>query len=644
LDGEEPKEEKAKIARNRQIEALKKQIQDFKKENPDAKGQLKTLISRNESEAKKVQQQLDKGDFTTPEKKSILEDKEAQRKFPELYKKAIEAKDKVVQLRKERELRIAKQHYEQMTTAKKIYNAAGEVLNIPRSIMSSLDFSAPLRQGLFASVGNPKVAAGAFAEMFRMGASKARFDRWFHDVRESDLWPVAEKSKLYIADPHNVNITAREEAFMSQLAEKAPLIGTGFKVGKVKVGGLDLVGGSERAYVGYLNKLRWDLFTQFTKKAMMDGKTIENSPELYKQMANYINDATGRGNIGGKFEGAAPLMNSVLFSPRLIASRLNLLKNLFTFAIPYTDVPKEVRVAYYKDFASLVGTGLAVSALAHYGMGASVETDPRSSDFGKIRDGDTRFDIWGGMVQYIRLIAQITTGQTKQASNGKITELNGKGAFGQTEGDVMLRFIRGKLAPIPGTFVDLKTHRDVVGNKVTWQDALERNLMPLILNDLHDAYKDNGVKQVFKTLIPSTFGVGVSTYKSDSNTKTLPEVLKDNLRSEDTDRSRLKNYNAAGRDINDKEFDQYVKQRDAYIKTKVEKLFSEGVLVLDKGNVVRKKYDQLPPEEITKQLASIKQEATRKITKQLFGEEKKTAAQKKAEAKLAAAKKKENQN
>jgi hypothetical protein len=148
-----------------------------------------------------------------------------------------------------------------------------------------------------------------------MGASKARFDRWFHDVRESDLWPVAEKSKLYIADPHNVNITAREEAFMSQLAEKAPLIGTGFKVGKVKVGGLDLVGGSERAYVGYLNKLRWDLFTQFTKKAMMDGKTIENSPELYKQMANYINDATGRGNIGGKFEGAAPLMNSVLFSP-----------------------------------------------------------------------------------------------------------------------------------------------------------------------------------------------------------------------------------------------------------------------------------------------------------------------------------------
>jgi hypothetical protein len=307
-------------------------------------------------------------------------------------------------------------------------------------------------------------------------------------------------------------------------------------------------------------------------------------------------------------------------------------------------VPKEVRVAYYKDFASLVGTGLAVSALAHYGMGASVETDPRSSDFGKIRDGDTRFDIWGGMVQYIRLIAQITTGQTKQASNGKITELNGKGAFGQTEGDVMLRFIRGKLAPIPGTFVDLKTHRDVVGNKVTWQDALERNLMPLILNDLHDAYKDNGVKQVFKTLIPSTFGVGVSTYKSDANTKTLPEVLKDNLRSEDTDRSRLKNYNAAGRDINDKEFDQYVKQRDAYIKTKVEKLFSEGALVLDKGNVVRKKYDQLPPEEITKQLASIKQEATRKVTKQLFGEEKKTAAQKKAEAKLEAAKKKENQN
>jgi hypothetical protein len=500
------------------IEAERKAWKDELRKAPEETA-LKSAKTRLDNEIKKIEEQIRTGNFDpAPKKTPLLEDKTAATKFPALYKEAVEAKDKLIKLRQERDLYIYRTEYERRSVGEKILDGAGEILNIPRSLMSSLDFSAPLRQGLWASVANPSIAAKAFVEMFRM-IKKTNFDRWFEDIKERPEYAVAQASGLYLADPHNAKITAREEQFMSQLAEKIPIVGRGFnikgvnigevKVAGKKIGNLDLIGGSERAYTGYLNRLRWDLFNSYVDKLQADGKTMENSPEVYKAMAHYVNDATGRGNITlKKFEQAAPLLNSVFFSPRLIASRVNLLTK---FANPmYWKAPKEMRVMYAKDFLKVVATGLATMAIAKYAFGADVEDDPRSSDFGKIIAGNTRLDVWGGFLQYIRYTTQIISGEVKN-KNGVIQELGKNAAFGRTRWGVAGQMLRGKSAPIPGAVIDVLAGTDVVGNPVTIGTAIQRNLQPLIFSDFSDAYQDDGLKGIAKVL-PSVFGVGVSTH------------------------------------------------------------------------------------------------------------------------------------
>ena len=113
----------------------------------------------------------------------------------------------------------------------------------------------------------------------------------------------------------------------------------------------------------------------------------------------------------------------------------------------YAKLPKELRVMAAKDMFKFVALGMSVLALAKLN-GADVEDDPRSSDFGKIKSGNTRWDIWGGFQQYVRLFSQVASGEKKSSGSGEIQRLNGEGRFGETRGDVTSRFVRGKLAPI----------------------------------------------------------------------------------------------------------------------------------------------------------------------------------------------------
>lgn len=180
-----------------------------------------------------------------------------------------------------------------------------------------------------------------------------------------------------------------------------------------------------------------------------------------------------------------------------------------------------------KDLAKFIATGVTTLMLLKLAWGCEgdcedkecddcvrVETDPRSTDFGKIRIGDTRWDIWGGYQQYIRVMSQLISGQTKSAQSGELSTLTGQGKFGRTRGDVLLAFTRGKLAPVPSIAVDILAGRTVTGEPVTIKDEAMNHMMPLIVSDLTEVVKDKGVSALFSVGIPATFGVGVSTYKN----------------------------------------------------------------------------------------------------------------------------------
>lgn len=490
-DSEEKRKAKAKVDDAKKVSvSLEKKTKD--------ESVLQSMKTRMANEIKELEYKLKTGDFdkeSAPAKPPLKLDEEGKN-----------LKDKLVKLKQERQIRLLQQEYANRSVYKKTTDRAIEILNVPRTIMSSMDFSAPLRQGLIASISHPRTAGLAGIEMFKQAFSQKRFDRWFYDLKESKNYDLMQKSDLYVSDPHDPKLSAKEEAFMNNLAEKIPIAGR-------------LIKGSERAYVGYLNKLRVDLFNRFAERYISFGKTFENSPELYKQMADYVNNSTGRGKLGFA-ENAAPMLNTFLFSPRLIASRINLLTKPFTPSF-YTKTPKEIRVMYAKDMLKFIGLGMTVLALAKLN-GAEVEDDPRSTDFGKIKSGNTRWDIWGGFQPYIRVFSQMVTGEKKNVTDKQIKELNGDHAFGETRGDVVTRFARGKLAPVPSMVWDFLSARTVTGDKPTIGSEAESHLLPLLYSDVKSAMQDKGVSSLFTVGIPSAFGVGVQTFSPNTSSSKKP--------------------------------------------------------------------------------------------------------------------------
>jgi hypothetical protein len=369
-----------------------------------------------------------------------------------------------------------------------------EAINLPRALMASMDMSAPLRQGGILTASHPIVASRAFVDMHKYFFSEKALKALDSDIESRPNSGVYSKSGLYLGERRGeaLKLSEREEAFMSHLADRIPIIGRAVKA-------------SERAYLGYLNKLRVDVFDMVDREFQKSGYTFEKNPDVYNSLSDFINKATGRGSLGKYGERVAPLLNGMFFAPRNLAARFQLLNPM-----TYAKMPKPVRVMAMKDMAKFVGVGVALLNMAKL-AGAKVETDPRSSDFGKIRIGNTRIDTWGGFQQYARFIAQASTGQRKSTITGKVSNVD-KNTFPFTSRlDMVYRFGEQKLSPQAGLVTDALRGETMVGEPFDITREASERLMPLYIQDLYDATSgDNPVTAL--TGIPAFYGAGVQTY------------------------------------------------------------------------------------------------------------------------------------
>src|SRR5690606_20923954 len=99
-------------------------------------------------------------------------------------------------------------------------------------------------------------------------------------------------------------LSQQEEATMSRLASKIPGVAT-----------------SQRVYAVFLNLMRMQAFSTLARTLSLDGAPTTNEAAA---LANYVNIATGRGNLG-RFQAAATVLNTIFFAPRYVASRFQLL-------------------------------------------------------------------------------------------------------------------------------------------------------------------------------------------------------------------------------------------------------------------------------------------------------------------------------
>lgn len=380
-------------------------------------------------------------------------------------------------------------------------NYVANALNIPRSVMASFDLSAPFRQGI-ALIGR-KEFWKAFASMYKAWGSEKAFQAIQDEIAARPTYSLMKQAGLSLTDADRF-LSEREEAFMSDWAEKVPVLGSG-KIGKTELKYTPSIRASNRAYIGFLNKVRADTFDSIVHLSKEAGVNFGDNPKALKDIARFVNAATGRGDLG-KLNQAAPLLSAMLFSPRLMASRIQMLNPAFYVGL--SPVVRKEAIKSLLTFGTLATTILGLAAAG----GASVETDSRSADFGKIRTGNTRRDILGGFQPYLVLASRLIQGETKNSNTGEVKDLT-EGKFGQpNRADVVERFFRGKESPVASFVHDWLAGKDITGKKFKLSDEVINHFIPLVTQDIQDAVKDGERKGLLVDIPLAVHGMGLQTY------------------------------------------------------------------------------------------------------------------------------------
>lgn len=376
-----------------------------------------------------------------------------------------------------------------------------DLAGLPRALMASMDFSAPLRQGLFLMVDNPKQFVNAFTEQYKYFFRPKYFEAAMDNLKNSPMHRVRLNSGLDLPEPYETatKLTQREEAFRTDIVQRLPGI-------------RDVVNASERAYVGFLNKLRADIFDGGAKQLMSTDMDENKLTTELRGLANFINHASGRGHLPGKFGQAGSLLGSAFFSSRLLASRFQLMNPQY-----YYSLPPFARKAAIRSGAKTIGFLSSMAALAK-GMGADVETDSRSSDFGKIKVDNIRYDIYGGFQQWAVLYSRIISGTTKTLS-GDVKPLSKEVFPFQTPLDTIETFFENKAAPIPALAMDLIRRATPIGEDLTFMNTVGNKMMPFVIQDFMDIMEEEGLIDATLKVIPVLHGVGVQVIQPKRKNK-----------------------------------------------------------------------------------------------------------------------------
>lgn len=419
-----------------------------------------------------------------------------------------------------------KNRLDERSRTEKIREYLVDVIGVPKSLVASLDFSSVLRQGGMLSARNPRMAVSATKEMLRQTFSEAKYEKWMDELMVSDIYADAKKAGLYIASP-NAKLLAKEESFVSNISEQIPIYGK-------------LVRASNRAYSSYLNTMRIAVFEDFKNQIDKSGLSEKDAQLALKDMAVFINNATGRGSIFD-YEPNSPELNILFFSPRFVLSRANIVMNTATGYAAYHPRVRKEALLTVASYVSAVTTLILLSMAA----GADGEDDPRSSDFGKIKIGNLRLDPFAGLSQMVVFLSRMLSGQTKSIKTGEIKSLGEGGFFSRNRLDVVGSFIRSKMSPAASAVVDFadapsdkkKTYgvpglaefewrvyfKNIVGEEQTLPERVVSMTIPIYTQDILEIYEKEGLLMTAAATGSDIIGIGSQYHSDEENSKGVLE-------------------------------------------------------------------------------------------------------------------------
>jgi hypothetical protein len=378
-----------------------------------------------------------------------------------------------------------------------LYDKFSEIINVPKTIMSTMDLSAPFVQG-WGMMSTRRFWEG-FGQMFKYFAEEENYQNLRGYIVGHPDYEIARRAKVGITELGD-RLTAREEAIQSSLVEKAA------QYLSDKTGVPNVIRDSNRAFVGFLNYARFHSYTDLLTAARVAGEDVSLGSSAARDLARVVNDFSGRGAIGKDdiYASAGPILNGLFFAPRKTTAMVQMF-NPVRYLNPNIS-PTARKAALRNLTGSLAATG-AVIGLSR-AMGAEVNIDPRSINFLKIGVGRTKFDITGGNAIYLRLLGRIATNESINAKD-ELTEL-GSGFGKPTRADLVLGFIRGKLAPVAGAIADALYGKGFTGQPFSVTSEMRDNLMPMTMGSYIDLALHDPKNIAAWIIAPSAiFGIGI---------------------------------------------------------------------------------------------------------------------------------------
>jgi len=385
------------------------------------------------------------------------------------------------------------------------------VLLASRTLLATGDMSFLMRQGLI--LGSSRVVKFNGWGVPTKGAAIKAFDRAFvafFSQNKADQIDIAmredaavqlerDRAGLFMGGLET-SLSAREEDFMSSAFDFLP-------------SWLNIIKASERNMVIGLNMLRTSAFDEFVKAN--PSATMEEK----KAYAHYVNIASGRGQM--KLAGAwAENVSAFFFAPRFATSRIELTGMLFSQSFKLgndlaTGKKDIVNRAIMRDFITTVSMGMSFMAIAK-ANGADVGLDPDDSDFGKIIMGDTHIDLWGGMIQPVRIAVNVLY------SGAQTLGIADKRKSGGSSVKDLGNFVMYKTSPALQLPWTLATGKNVIGQDVEWHDAIVRGVTPLPVQEFAAVAANTG-SAVKGVLAVGGAGSGIGVQEHTKRDETLFE-------------------------------------------------------------------------------------------------------------------------
>lgn len=447
-----------------------------------------------------------------------------------------------------------------------------------RAIVASVDNSVWGRQGLPVLFRRPSVWAKNFAKSWKdiartfKGGNKTGDDIINGVKAEIFSRENYMKGRYTIKGERKLDVGVKEEEFPTSLPSKIPVLGRFFRAAEV-------------AYEAGAMRMRVDIVDKIYSLAEKSGIDMTDNFEV-GSINELVNSMTGRGRFGkrGAGEGAQAFANKAFFSVKFFKSNWDKL-TLHAGSSMSRFARKQAAINLLRQG---VGT-MIILAIASALNPDSVDPDPRSANFGKIKIGNIRFDTTGGISSLIILIARLLPtkrekewGQyIKSSISGTFTKL-GQG-YGVPDGmDMLWNFTENKFSPLFSVIKEVVSQETFEGDKPTVLAELQNLTVPIIIEEGITAAQSEGFATTMLALIAEAIGVSANTYIYNVNWNT----------------SLGKELKQFKEDIGEKEF----KKANQRYNDKINK----GLLELQKDSEWQKLDNEDKKKEITKMKANIK--------------------------------------